>query len=127
MTAPVTRARRLLPLHDASVPVVCTIADDDKADRIELIVRLRAALTSLERTDTGLLLQLERSSSIDDDVRRFARDEKRCCRFWGFAVVEGDEEVVLRWDGPPGAAALLDTIEGVLRTDAPIDAISGLL
>ena len=126
-TTPTARAKKLLPLYDDAVPIVCTIGDDEKADRIAVVDRMRAAMTSLERTGTGLLLEFPRTTSIEADVRRFAVDEKRCCQFWGFAVVEGDDELVLRWDGPPTAGPLLDTLERVLRSDEAIESIEGLL
>jgi hypothetical protein len=127
MTDTSDRARRLLPLHDDTVPIVCTIGEDEKADRVAMLDHMRRALIGLERTEHGLLLELPRGDGLDADVRRFARDEKRCCQFWGFAVVEGDDTLVLRWDGPDAAASLLDTIAGVLRSDAPIESIDGLL
>ena len=126
-TTPAARAKQLLPLYDDDAPIVCTIGGDEKADRIAVMNRMRSEMTSLERTDTGLLLQFPRTASIEDDVRRFALDEKRCCQFWGFAVLDSDDELVLRWDGPPTAGPLLDTLESVLRSDEPIERIEGLL
>ena len=76
-TTAATRAKRLLPLYDDAAPIMCTIGDDEKADRIAVMDRMRTAMTSLERTDTGLLLHFPRTASIEDDVRRFALDEKR--------------------------------------------------
>ena len=121
------RAKRLLPLFDDSAPIACTLGEDEKADRIALLDRMRAAMTSLERTNTGMVLQFPRRADIEADVRRFAVDEKRCCQFWGFAVLDGDDDLALRWDAPPAAAHLVDALEGVLRSDDPIDRIGGLL
>lgn len=126
-TPPAERAKRLLPLYDDTVPIVCTIGSEEKADRIAIIDHLRSAMTTLQRTDTGLLLTFPRTDDIESDVRRFAVDEKRCCQFWGFAVLDSDDELVLRWDGPPTATDLLDTLEDVLRSDVPIERIEGLL
>lgn len=121
------KARRLVPLYDASAPIVCTIGDDERADRIALVERVRDAMTQVERTASGLLLTFPRTDAVEADVRRFVVDEKRCCQFWGFAVVDGDDELVLRWDAPAGATQLLERIEAVLRSDVPIDRIGGLL
>ena len=126
-TSAAARAKRLLPLYDDAAPIMCTIGDDEKADRVSVMDRMRTSMTSLERTATGLLLQFPRGESIEADVRRFALDEKRCCQFWGFAVIDGDDQLVLRWDGPPTASALLDALETVLRSDVPIERIEGLL
>jgi hypothetical protein len=127
MTESTDKARKLLPLHDDSEPIVCTIGDDEKAERIELLNRMRTTLVGIDRSEHGLLLEFPRTDAIDADLRRFAVDEKRCCQFWGFAVVESDDTLVLRWDGPDTAAPLLDTIEEVLRSGTPIEAIEGLL
>ena len=126
-TAPAAKAKRLLPLYDDTAPIVCTIGDDEQADRIAILNHMRTAMTAVERTDPGLLLTFPRGDDIESDVRRFAVDEKRCCQFWGFAVVDGDDELALRWDGPPTAGPLLDALEAMLSSDAPIESIDGLL
>ena len=121
------KAKQLLPLHDDTAPIVCTIGPDEKADRIAIVNRMRVAATSIERTGTGLLLQFPRTDAIRADLDRFAIDEKRCCQFWGFAVVDGAYDLALRWDGPATAGELLDAIERVLRSDEPVETIEGLL
>lgn len=126
-TAPVAEAKRLLPMYDDQAPVVCTISDRDKADHLALFERLRQGATSIERTDTGLLLQFAHTDAMAADVRRFAADEKTCCTFWGFAVVEGDDEIVLRWDGPPTVTSYFELVERALRGDEPLESIEGLL
>lgn len=127
MTDTAAKAKKLLPLHDDTAPIACTIDDDEIADRIAIVERMRAAMTSIERTDTGLLLQFPREDAIGADVRRFAIDEKRCCQFWGFAVIEGDHELVLRWDGPPTAGDLLDRLDVLLRSEDPVAIVGGFL
>jgi len=127
MTDTVGKAKKLLPLYDDSAPIACTIGADEIPDRIAIVERMRASMTSLERTDTGLLLQFPREPAIEADVRRFAVDEKRCCQFWGFAVIDGDDEIVLRWDGPPSAGELLDRLDALLRSDDPVESIQGFL
>ena len=122
-----TKAKKLLPLNDGTAPIVCTIGDDEKADRIAIIERMRGCATSIERTDVGLLLQFPRTDATRADLERFAIDEKRCCQFWGFAVVDGDDDLALRWDGPATAVGLLDTIAQVLRSEKPVSSIEGLL
>ena len=116
-----------LPIYDDTAPIVCTIGDDEVPDRLELLERLRATLTAVDRTDRGLLLRLPARDDVEADVRRFAADEQRCCRFWGFTVDTDDEQVTLRWDGPPATAPLLDRLLGYFRGDHPITAVTGLL
>lgn len=127
MTDITAKAKKLLPLYDDSAPIACTIGADEIPDRIAIVERMRAAMTSIERTDTGLLLQFPREDAIEADVRRFAVDEKRCCQFWGFAVLDGDDELVLRWDGPPTAGDLLDRLDALLRSNDPVESVQGLL
>jgi hypothetical protein len=126
-TSSVAEAKRLLPVFDESASIVCTISEGDKADHLALIDRLRSAATSIERTPTGLLLQFPRTDATSADVRRFAVEEKRCCTFWGFAVVDGEDDIVLRWDGPPTVGGYFDTVERALRSDEPLESIEGLL
>jgi hypothetical protein len=116
-----------LPIYDDTAPIVCTIGDDEAPDRLDLLERLRATLTVAERTDHGLLLRFPARDDIEADVRRFAVDEQRCCRFWGFDVTANDTDVTLRWDGPPATAHLLDQLLGYFRSDQPITAVTGLL
>lgn len=116
-----------IPIYDADAPITCTIGRDEIPERIELVERLRTNLDRLERTDHGLLLHFPARPDIDADLRRFAVDEKRCCRFWGFAVETTDGELTLRWEAPPTAVDLLARIEHYLRGDEPLTSISGLL
>lgn len=114
------------PISDDTAPIVCTIAGDEIPTRVALIERLRATLTAVDRTDSGLLLRFPASAEIEADVRRFVIDEQRCCRFWGFAVDAGTE-LTLRWDGPPRTAELLDRLLDYFQGDQPIATVSGLL
>ncbi len=116
-----------IPLHDAQAPVACTIGADEVPQRMELIERLRSNLDRLERSDHGLLLHFPDRPEVDADVRRFAVDEKRCCRFWGLAVDRSGGEVRLRWDAPPAAGELITRIEAYFRGDAPLTSILELL
>lgn len=116
-----------IPIYDATAPIVCTIGSDEVAERVELVDRLRARLGDVERTDDGLLLGFPAGADVEADLRRFVVDEKRCCQFWGFELDAGDERLVLRWDGPPAAADLIDQLLAYFRGDAPLTSIRGLL
>ena len=116
-----------IPLYDESAPITCTIGSDEINERIELIERMRTNLQRLDRTDHGLLLRFLDHADIEADLNRFAVDEKRCCRFWGFAVDKADNEVTLRWDAPPDARPLLDNIAAYLEGDEPVTGLRGLL
>lgn len=118
---------KAIPIYDATAPITCTIGADEIADRVALLERLRAQLRGVERSDHGLLLRFPPRPDVEADVRRFAVEEKRCCRFWGFAVEAGGEDLVLRWDAPPAAGELLERIRAAVEGDAPITGIAGLL
>ena len=118
---------KLIPIYDASAPIACTIGDDEIPERLALLERLRQALDSVERAEYGLLLRFWDEPAIAADVRRFTVDEKRCCQFWGFEVGSRSGELTLRWDGPPGAADLIDQLHAYFLGDQPLTALAGLL
>jgi hypothetical protein len=118
---------KLIPIYDATAPITCTATSDALRTRIEQIERLRAAMTRVERIPHGLLLHFPDRPSVDAEVRRFAVDEKGCCQFWGFAIDTVDDELTLRWEGPPDTAALMDRLHAFLGSDQPLTAADGLL
>jgi hypothetical protein len=117
----------LIPLDDATTPVACTISDAEIPERVALLERMRAAVTAVDRTPTGLLLHFPDDDAVRADLATFAVDEQRCCRFWGFAIVDGPAGVALRWDGPPSVAHLLDRFHTFFTTEASIGVLRGLL
>jgi hypothetical protein len=120
-------SHELIPLYDDTAPIACTIGAEEIPERIELLERMRTALISIERTSTGLLLRFPNTPPLRRDVECFAEDEKRCCQFWGFDVIDERECVGLRWDGPQLAERLLAKVETFFRTGAPISILDGLL
>ena len=115
-----------IPIYDATAPIACSLSPEEKPERIQLIERLRSNLSGLQRTEHGMLLRFPNRPDIDADLRRFAVDEKRCCQFWGFEVIPG-EELTLRWDGPPASGELVDRLAEFLTGDEPGSALAGLL
>lgn len=118
---------KLFPIYDDTAPITCTIGSDEIPERIELVERMRHNLERIERTEHGLLLHFPNRQDIDADLRRFAVDEKRCCQFWGFAVQATDNDLTLRWDGPPDAEDLIGRLLEYFEGDRPLTSISGLL
>jgi len=116
-----------IPLYDATVPITCTIGDEEIPERVALVERMRSELDRIERTDDGLLLHFPARPDVEADLRRFAVDEKRCCRFWGFAVEESGGSLTLHWDGPPESAALLDALHRWFGGEGSLADIAGLL
>lgn len=117
----------LIPIYDDTAPIACTISTAEIPERIELIERMRTAMTRIERTPTGLLLHFPDRRAVRADLTTFAVDEKRCCKFWGFDIVDEPSGVALRWDGPPAAHDLLGQLETFFTTDAPTPVLDGLL
>ena len=118
---------KLIPIHDATAPIACTIGSDEVSERIEQLERIRNVLLRLERTEHGLLLHVPNRPDIDVDLRRFAVDEKRCCTFWGFDVTTAGDELTLRWDGPPDVHDVFEKLLTWFNGIEPLDAASGLL
>lgn len=118
---------KLIPIYDDTAPIACTITNAEIPERVALVERMRAAMTSIDRTPTGLLLHFPDDDAVRADLATFAVDEKRCFQFWGFAITDEATGVALRWDGPPSVAELLDGLETFFTTDAPVSTLDGLL
>jgi hypothetical protein len=120
--------KRSIPLFDETAPIACTIDPADIPERLATIERMRTDLARLERTEHGLLLHFAHSSDREAELRQFAKDEKRCCQFWGFEVRPGsDTGLALQWDAPPNAAALIDTLQTFFEGDEPAEVLRSLL
>lgn len=116
-----------LPIYDATAPIACTISADEVPERLGVLERLRADLTEVTPAADGFLLHFPPRDDIEADLHRFSVDEKRCCRFWGFAVEASDERLTLRWAAPPEARDLLADIVGQLQGSEPLTDLAGLL
>lgn len=119
--------KRVLPLSDETATVSCAITPGEIPERIATFERMRRDLDRLERTEHGLLLHFPPSAEVEEYLRQFTVDEKRCCQFWGFDVVAGGGALALRWDGPPTAAELVDRLASFFTGDEPADFLAALL
>ena len=117
----------LIPIYDDTKPITCTIGADDVSGHLELIERMHANLTSIERTEHGLLLHFPPRDDVAADLAAFTSFEKGCCQFWGFDVQRRDDELHLRWDGPPSTVDHMDLLLGYFEGDQPLTEIPGLL
>ena len=118
---------KLIPIYDDTAPIACTITNAEIPERVALVERMRAAMTSIDRTPTGLLLHFPGNEVVRADLATFAVDEKRCCQFWGFAIDAPNGELTLHWDGPPDTAELIDRLHANFEGHEPLTADSGLL
>jgi hypothetical protein len=114
-----------IPIYDDTVPLACTASSDELRIRIDQIERLRSHLTRLERTTDGILLHLPNQPDIAAEVASFTIEEKACCAFWGFAVTATDDEITLRWDGPPAVQDLFEELVAFVESDQPLTDFSG--
>jgi hypothetical protein len=115
-----------VPLVDATAPIACTLGPDEVAERVTLLERLRGHLDHVERTPHGLRLHFPAGPPVEGLVRRFAEEEARCCRFWGFAIEVGPGALVLCWDGPPGTDALVAGLHRWFEGDEPLSTVAEL-
>ena len=120
-----------IPLYDDTATISCTLSPEELPARLATIARMRTDLVRLDRTEHGLLLHFPPDGpdrpDLEADLRQFAVDEKRCCQFWGFAVVTDGGGLALQWDAPPSAETLIDRLEAFFTGDEPADALAGLL
>lgn len=126
MTSEPTPTPRTIPLHDVTEPVVCTIDAGAIGDHLGRLERLRPALRSVTRTDTGVIVGFQDTAAIADEVKAFVATESSCCKFWGFETWT-DDELVLRWDGPPVTAVFMDRLVGYLTGAEPIGSLFALI
>lgn len=119
--------RQLIPIYDETAPMACTITNAEIPERIELVERMRDALSAIERTPTGLLLHFPDQAALRSDLATFVIDEKRCCQFWGFDILEEPDGVAFRWDGPPAADDLITRLEAFFHGGESISVLEGLL
>lgn len=116
-----------IPIYDDTVPIACTASTEELPVRIDQVERLRTHLTRLERTPDGVLLHFPKSPDIEAEVASFTVEEKACCAFWGFAVTTSDDEITLRWEGPPTVKDFFEELVRFFESDQPLTAFSGLL
>jgi hypothetical protein len=118
--------RRRIPIYDATAPIVCTLSAGEVQERRDLLEWLRTNLAGIDRTEHGMLLHFPAGEHIEGQLQHFATAEKRCCRFWGFAVEQRASTMSLRWDAPPAADELVDRLLAYFLGDPDAD-LSGLL
>ena len=113
--------RKLIPLYDATAPIVCTLTAGEVQERRELLGWLRANVSAVGRTEHGMLLHFPAEEDVGEQLRHFARVEKQCCAFWGFAVQREGSQTTLRWDAPPAAGELVERLLAYLGGDEDAD------
>lgn len=122
MTSKSTSGARAIPLHDITEPVVCTIDRSEIGDHLARLERLRPAVQTVTRTETGVIVCFENSEGVAEDLTGFVQTESNCCKFWGFETWT-DNDLSLRWDGPPVTAGFMDLLVGYLAGNGSIGSL----
>ncbi|MGE5290908.1 MAG: MerR family transcriptional regulator [Micromonosporaceae bacterium] len=103
--APATPSpRRQEPGH-APVPIACTLADADRADRIKQWRRLLAHARRREPIDGGFRIHLP--STVAGQAAELAAAEQQCCAFFAFTLRLTGAELLFEVRAPDEAAPLL--------------------
>ncbi len=102
--------RRYADARGLPIPMACTpgaIPESDRAEHFALIARL---FTSAVRRDIPDGYRFTFPADAFDDVVRFVRHERLCCRFLAFdiEVASGAGPVMLKLTGPGGTREILD-------------------
>ncbi len=93
-------------------PADCTLPTAERPLRAaEFAGLVRAAVTGMERLDTGRLrLTLRRDRSVAARAAELAAAETECCSFFTFALTIATDSLVLDVTVPPARAAVLDAL-----------------
>jgi hypothetical protein len=103
---------------DSTADIACTLPVNAFGDRLNAIqVLIGDHLDDLSRDGDRLRIRIRRAgrADLESEVAAYARAEKACCAFLGFAVESADETVTLDIVAPVGAEATLGGIEWMVR------------
>ena len=105
-------------------PIACSLSAVGRAERAELVAALASdALLARARVRGSLLLRFRRAAGVEERVRAWAALEAECCPFLTLVVHVHGPAVILRIDGPPEAAAIIDELLPV-TPEAPLNGAS---
>jgi hypothetical protein len=93
----------------AGEPIACSLTASARGQRAALVARLAGdALDGRAREAGSLVLRFRATSGVEQRVREWAALEGECCPFLTMTVAVSTAEVILRIDGPPEAAGIID-------------------
>ena len=96
----------------AGESLACSLTGGEMADRqSELRAIFAGRVTHAAREGSALRLELRDSPGLRERLGRFVELERACCPFLDLAVERDAGRLVVRIDGPPEAAALIDAFE----------------
>jgi|GEM_PF-2162231 len=114
-TPAVTSGRR----QRTAVPVACTLAPGEVADRVDQWRRaLTRTVTGVERPEPSRLrLRLHDDPADVATLVLLARQEKDCCAFFEFSFVVEPDTTVLVVEVPGTASDILDEFAGLVGVE----------
>ena len=89
----------------AETKIACSLDPEDQEKRFEEFADLAStALLAATRTRRGARLELRRSESTQESLRRLIEAERRCCSFLEFSVAVESDRMNVEVIGPRGRA-----------------------
>jgi hypothetical protein len=98
-------------------PVACSLRPGQLQERGEVFRRvLHGRVSDLTREGSAALrLELNEAPGLREDLERLVDLERACCPFLDFSLVSESGRLVLRIEGPPEAAGVIDDFAGLVR------------
>lgn len=93
----------------ASLPVACSLMDDELQERRRSVLqKVRSAVSEVKEIDNGFIYGFP-SGALITELANLVELEHQCCRFLKFSIVvePGDGPVWLEMTGPPGTKEFL--------------------
>jgi hypothetical protein len=103
---------------DATAPIACTLPVNEFGDRLRSLEAIVGDdVREVVRAPGSIRIAIARRDrgDLEDQVTRWAVDEKACCTFLGFAVDADDETVTIEIEAPPSADRTLDGIDWLVQ------------
>ena len=96
----------------AGEPLACSLTGGEMADRqAELRAIFSGRVTDAVRHGSALRLELRDSPGLGERLARVVELERACCPFLDLAVERDAGRLLVRIEGPPEAAALIDAFD----------------
>lgn len=106
-------------MSEEEVPIACTLGAGDYQERVAWLAALnQRALRHHHRQD--LRLEVTYAADAHADVTRLVEQERACCPFLAFSVVEGGDDVQLVIQAPEAAREAADALFAAFVAKAPV-------
>jgi hypothetical protein len=108
----------ILSYAEPAAEIACALPPNQMRDRHDALGSIVGAdLLGLDREGDRLQVVIARGgrTDLDAQVITWAREEKACCGFLGFAVDSKPDTVTIEITAPAGAGPTLDGIHWIVR------------